>query len=165
MPPKEIKDPAEPSSGEGAASAPSPEPESADATGDAGVRPIGDPGLLRTVSEFRAAIGVEKPPPTPEKSEAWRLGLEQLDLLQLQNLALELALSPASVLGQSSAALVGILLGHESASRPKPRSVAHVAAEQTAAILVELRKAQKESADREVRAAEWASCGYSLVLN
>ena len=164
MPPKEIKDPAEPTSGEGAVLTPSPEPEPVNAT-EAGVRPIGDPGLLRTVSEFRAAIGVEKPPPTPEKSEAWRLGLEQLDLLQLQNLALELALSLASVLGQSSAALVGILLGHESASRPKPRSVADVAAEQGEAILVELRKAQKESADREVRAAEWASCGYSLVLN
>ena len=98
MPPKKTKDPAEPSSGEGAALTPSPEPELADATGDVGVRPIGDPGVLRTVSEFRAAIGIEKPPPTPEKTEAWRLGLEQLDLLQLQNLALELALSPASVL-------------------------------------------------------------------
>ena len=68
MPPKKIKDPAEPSSGEGAVLTPSPELESADATGDAGVRPIGDPGLLRTVSEFRVAIGIEKPPPTPEKT-------------------------------------------------------------------------------------------------
>ena len=115
MPPKKSKDPAEPSSGGGAESTPSPapEPEAVDPTGDTGVRPIGDAGLLRTVSEFRAAIGVEKPPPTPEKADAWRLGLEQLDLLQLQNLALELALSPAAVLGQTAAALVGILLGHE----------------------------------------------------
>ena len=71
MPPKEIKDPAEPSSGEGAASTPSLELEPADATVDAGVRPIGDPGLLRTVSEFRAAIGVDKPLPTTENAEAY----------------------------------------------------------------------------------------------
>ena len=111
MPPRKSKDPAEPSSGEGAESLPSPEPEADDSTNDAGVRPIGDPGLLRTVSEFRAAIGVESPPPTPEKADAWRLGLEKLDLLQLQNLALELALPPAAVLGQTASALVGILLG------------------------------------------------------
>ena len=58
---KKTKDPAEPSSGGGAESLPSPEPEADDSTSDAGVRPIGDPGLLRTVSEFRAAIGVESP--------------------------------------------------------------------------------------------------------
>ena len=154
MPPKEIKVPAEPPSGKGAELTPSPEPEAVNVEAEAGVRPIGDPGLLRTVSEFRAAIGVEAPPPTPEKSDAWRVGLEKLDLLQLQNLALELALSPASVLGQSTEALVGILLGHEASSRPKLKSAADVAAEQGEAILVELRKAQKESADREVRAAE-----------
>ena len=78
MPPKEIKDPAEPTSGEGAVLTPSPEPGPVNTTADAGVRPIGDRGLLRTVSEFRAAIGVEKPPPTPEKSEACRLALEQI---------------------------------------------------------------------------------------
>ena len=83
MPPKKSKDPAEPPGGEGAESIPSPapEPEAVGSTGDAGVRPIADAGLLRTVSEFCAAIGVEKPPPTPEKTDAWRLGLEQLDLL------------------------------------------------------------------------------------
>ena len=162
MPPKKSKDPAEPSSGGGAESTPSPapEPEAVDPTGDTGVRPIGDAGLLRTVSEFRAAIGVEKPPPTPEKADAWRLGLEQLDLLQLQNLALELALPPAAVLGQTAAALVGILLGHEAASRPKPKSAADLAAEQTAAILAELRKAQTESAAREARAAEREATGW-----
>eukprot|EP01048_Picozoa_sp_COSAG05_P003686 COSAG05_NODE_177_length_14916_cov_8.104002_1_plen_88_part_00 len=75
MPPRKSKDPAEPSSGGGAESLASLEPEADDSTSDAGVRPIGDPGLLRTVSEFRAAIGVESPPPTPEKADAWRLGL------------------------------------------------------------------------------------------
>ena len=120
MPPKKTQDPAEPASGEGAESTPSPAPEPGDSSGGAGVRPIGDPELLRTLSEFRAAIGVEKPPPTPEKAEEWRAGLERLDLLQLQNLALELALPPAAVLGQSASALVGILVGHETASRPKP---------------------------------------------
>ena len=152
MPPKKSKDPAEPSSGGGAESPPSPapEPEAVDPSGDTGVRPIGDAGLLRTVSEFRAAIGVEKPPPTPEKADAWRLGLEQLDLLQ--NLALELALPPAAVLGQTAAALVGILLGHEAASRPKPKSAAELAAEQTAAILAFwLNCARRSRSPRRVR--------------
>ena len=77
MPPKEIKVPVEPPSGKGAELTPSPEPEAVNVEAEAGVRPIGDPGLLRTVSEFRAAIGVEAPPPTPEKSDAWRVGLEK----------------------------------------------------------------------------------------
>ena len=47
MPPKEIKVPAEPPSGEGAVLTSSPEPELVNAT-EAGVRPIGDPRLLRT---------------------------------------------------------------------------------------------------------------------
>eukprot|EP01048_Picozoa_sp_COSAG05_P001450 COSAG05_NODE_49_length_24373_cov_16.162561_6_plen_119_part_00 len=89
MPPRKTKDPAEPSSGGGAEPIPSPELEKGDSPSDPGAQPIGDPGLLRTVLEFRAAIGVEKPPPTPEKADEWRLGLEQLDLLQLQNLALD----------------------------------------------------------------------------
>ena len=60
MPPRKTKDPAEPSSGGGVESTPSPEPEKDDSSGDARVRPIGDAGLLRTVSEFRAAIGVDR---------------------------------------------------------------------------------------------------------
>ena len=38
MPPKKSKDPAEPTSGEGAELSPSPEPEVVDSIGDAGVR-------------------------------------------------------------------------------------------------------------------------------
>ena len=56
MPPKKTKDPAEPASGEGAESTAEP----GDPSGGAGVRTIGDPELLRTLSEFRAAIGVDR---------------------------------------------------------------------------------------------------------
>ena len=60
MPPRKIKDPAEPSSGEGAESLPSPEPEADDSTNDAGVRPIGDPGLrgLVLVTGAKRRVGV-----------------------------------------------------------------------------------------------------------